>query len=37
MMVGIIIEVFAVAVYFFETAEKDPNVENNEVPSHVKD
>lgn len=33
---GIIIGVFAVAVYFFETGEKDSDVKNNEAPSHVK-
>lgn len=36
MFIGIIIGVFAAAIYFFETGEKDPNVENNEAPSHVK-
>lgn len=36
MIIGIIIGVFAAAIYFFETGEKDPNVENNEAPSHVK-
>jgi len=26
----------AAAVYFFETGEKDPDVKNNEAPSHLK-
>jgi len=36
LIIGIVIGVFAFAVYFFETGEKDPDVENNEAPSHVK-
>ncbi len=35
-IIGIIISAFAVAVYFFETGEKSPDVKNNEAPSHVK-
>ena len=35
-IIGIIIGAFAAAVYYFETGEKDPDVNNNEAPSHVK-
>ena len=35
-IIGIIIAVFAAAVYFFVTGEKDPTVSPNEAPSHVK-
>jgi uncharacterized membrane protein len=36
MTIGIIIGVFAAAIFFFETGEKDPNVKNNKALSHVK-
>jgi hypothetical protein len=36
LIIGIIIGVFAAAVYLFETGEKDPNVTANEAPSGVK-
>ncbi len=35
-IIGIIIGAFAVAVYMFESGDKDPNVTPNEAPSHVK-
>ena len=35
-MIAIIISVFAVAVYLFETGEKDHTVITNEAPSQVK-
>lgn len=34
--IGIIIGAFAVAVYMFETGDKDPDITANEAPSHVK-
>jgi len=30
------VALFSAAVYFFEQGEKDPDVENNQAPSHVK-
>lgn len=36
LIIGIIIGVFAAAVYIFETSEKDPNVTANEAPPSAK-
>ena len=35
-IIGVMIIVFAAAVYFFEQGDKNPNVTPNEAPSHVK-
>ncbi len=35
-IIAAIIAVFFSVVYLFEQGEKDPDLENNEAPSHVK-
>ena len=36
LMIAFIIAIFATAVYFFETGEKDQTVTPDEAPEHVK-